>query len=357
MSNEKRELNAMEQFGIRLTPELKEKHIVATKLEEQAAEMDVVARDEVERAARLIREAKAAAELAENKAIILDKEELMEQEIKASIIKDEQELEAIKAKLEEDKVRHTEKLEDIKVASEEARNSKIQANELSEVANEALETARKIVLKAQLLKVESETARAEFISEVERIHWEKRVEEAKIAEENAKKALEIASIQKDNADISKERYDLLKQKLEEASKYDIDLDMDIKTLSKNKQEFEDSLNEVNDEANFSKKDKKSSKKQKEETVVVEEPVTEEQKVEIESNVENVIEETNTEEKNSELDDQVETFEEIEIQEPADDEDAEFDDEVISNESYSDPFNDDEEVEYKETTESNEENED
>lgn len=349
MSNEKKELDAMEQFGIRLTPELKEKHINATKLEEQAAEMDVVARDEVERAARLIREAKAAAELAENKAIILDKEELMEQEIKAQIVKDEQELESAKIKLDADNVRHAEKLEDIKVASEEARTSQIQANELSEVANEALENARKVVLKAQILKVESETARAAFIADVERVHAEKRIEEARIAEENAKKALEIAGIQKENAEISKERYDLLKQKLEEASKYDIDLDMDIKTLSKNKQEFEDSINEVN-EHNY--------------TSHVEETEDEEELVESvaeqleEANEEEFVEEIVEDEVQDEIEeeaDEVEEFEEVEVEEPTEEDDAEFE-ESISEESYEDPFDDEEEVEYEETNDSEEESE-
>ncbi len=330
MSNENKkdtlgQMGDIEQFGIRLTPELKEKHIEATKLEEQAAEMDVVARDEVERAARMIREAKAAAELAENKAIILDKEELMEQEIAAQIVKDEQEVEIAQNKLKADQVRHSDKLEDIKVASEEARTSQIQANELSEKADEALETAKKIVVKAQLLKVESETARAAFVADVERLHAEKRIEEAKIAEENARRALEIAEYQKANAATSQERYDLLKEKLEEASKYDIDLDMDIKTLNKQKRDFEESLNEVN-EAGHTEAPKKTEKKAKtekvEEAPVVEEAAPVEEKVE-----------------------------EVEINEPT--AEAEFNDEVISEQSYEDPFDD--EVEYKETTDESSEN--
>ncbi len=339
MSNENKkdtlsQMGDIEQFGIRLTPELKEKHIEATKLEEHAAEMDVVARDEVERAARMIREAKAAAELAENKAIILDKEELMEQEIAAQIVKDEQELEIAKNKLEADKVRHNNKLEDIRVASEEAKTSQIQANELSEKADEALEKAKKIVIKAQVLKVESETARAAFVADVERLHAEKRVEEAKIAEENARRALELAETQKANAATSQERYDLLREKLEEASKYDIDLDMDIKTLNKQKADFEASLNEVNEHGAAEKPSKKTKKEEHKEEPIVEATPVEETIAEAEAVVQEVQEQVE------------EPTEVVEIQEPADE--VEFNDEVISEQSYEDPFDD--EVEYKETAE-------
>ncbi|MGL4647182.1 MAG: hypothetical protein ACRCVI_00455 [Mycoplasmoidaceae bacterium] len=244
MNDFQRKIDELDAYGIALTPELKEKSIKALELEDETRKLDVVARDEVEKATRLIKEAKAITEIAETKNIILEKEIIVKDELLNQLQKEEADLQSLIKKIELSKERYSRKIEDVAVAQEESDRAREQALEISEVANNALVHAKQFVIRTQLLKVKSETAKADFESELEELHARKKAEEARIAQETAKRTAELAEMHRTQAEATRERYDELKKRLEQASKYDIDLNMDIESLNKQKEELEIPVPEV-----------------------------------------------------------------------------------------------------------------
>ncbi len=239
MNDFQRKIDELDAYGISLTPDLKEKSIKALELEEETRKLDTVARDEVEKATRLIKEAKAVTEIAETKTIILEKEILVRDELFFQLKKEEDDLESLIKKIALSKERYARKIEDCSTAQEESDSARKDALEISEVANNSLVHAKQFVIKAQLSKVRSETAKAAFESELEELHATKKDEEARIAQETAKRTSELANLHRSQADATKERYDELKKRLEQASQYDINLNMDIESLNKQKKELED----------------------------------------------------------------------------------------------------------------------
>ncbi|MGL5591674.1 MAG: hypothetical protein ACRDCF_03030 [Mycoplasmoidaceae bacterium] len=247
MNDFQRKIDELDAYGISLTPDLKEKSIKALELEEETRKLDIIARDEVEKATRLIKEAKAVTEIAETKTIILEKEILVRDELFVQLQKEEADLESLIKKIALSKERYARKIEDCSLAQEESDSARKKAVEISEVANNSLVHAKQFVIKAQLSKVKSETAKAAFESELEELHAAKKDEEAKIAQETAKRTSELASLHRSQAEATKERYDELKKRLEQASKYDINLNMDIESLNKQKKELEDPFVGLNNE--------------------------------------------------------------------------------------------------------------